>query len=462
MFEKVLIANRGEIALRIIRACKELGIRTLAVYSEADVDSLHVQLADEAICIGAAPSDESYLKIDRIMSAAEVGDVDAIHPGYGFLAENAHFAEVCESCKIKFIGPPSQTMHLMGDKNSARAYARKAGVPVTPGSDGIVEDEKEAIKVAKKIGYPLMIKAVAGGGGRGMRVAHNEPKLLTGFHNARLEAEKAFGNGEVYIEKLIVNPHHIEFQIVADSHGRVVHLGERDCSIQRRNQKVIEECPSPLMTGGLRKKMGNAAVKLAKSVEYENTGTIEFLVDEKGHFYFIEMNTRLQVEHTITEEVYGCDLVKEQIRIAAGHPLSPHVAHATPRLHAIECRINAEDPARDFQPSPGRIAFYYAPGGRGVRIDSHAYTGYVVPPYYDSLIAKIITVGATRTSAIDRMRRALDEYYVTGIKTTVPFHAAIMRSGEFREGKYDTGFVERLMKSENFELRSAPGRRLRE
>jgi acetyl-CoA carboxylase biotin carboxylase subunit len=462
MFEKVLIANRGEIALRIIRACKELGIRTLAVYSEADVDSLHVQLADEAICIGAAPSDESYLKIDRIMSAAEVGDVDAIHPGYGFLAENAHFAEVCESCKIKFIGPPSQTIHLMGDKNSARAYARKAGVPVTPGSDGIVEDEKEAIKVAKKIGYPLMIKAVAGGGGRGMRVAHNEPKLLTGFHNARLEAEKAFGNGEVYIEKLIVNPHHIEFQIVADSHGRVVHLGERDCSIQRRNQKVIEECPSPLMTSGLRKKMGNAAVKLAKSVEYENTGTIEFLVDENRRFYFIEMNTRLQVEHTITEEVYGCDLVKEQIRIAAGQPLSPHVAHATPRLHAIECRINAEDPARDFQPSPGRIAFYYAPGGRGVRIDSHAYTGYVVPPYYDSLIAKIITVGATRTSAIDRMRRALDEYYVTGIKTTVPFHAAIMRSGEFREGKYDTGFVERLMASENFELRSAPGRRLRE
>ncbi len=462
MFEKVLIANRGEIALRIIRACKELGIRTLAVYSEADVDSLHVQLADEAICIGAAPSDESYLKIDRIMSAAEVGDVDAIHPGYGFLAENAHFAEVCESCKIKFIGPPSQTMHLMGDKNSARAYARKAGVPVTPGSDGIVEDEKEAIKVAKKIGYPLMIKAVAGGGGRGMRVAHNEPKLLTGFHNARLEAEKAFGNGEVYIEKLIVNPHHIEFQIVADSHGRIVHLGERDCSIQRRNQKVIEECPSPLMTSGLRKKMGNAAVKLAKSVEYENTGTIEFLVDENRRFYFIEMNTRLQVEHTITEEVYGCDLVKEQIRIAAGQPLSPHVAHATPRLHAIECRINAEDPARDFQASPGRIAFYYAPGGRGVRIDSHAYTGYVVPPYYDSLIAKIITVGATRTSAMDRMRRALDEYYVTGIKTTVPFHAAIMRSGEFREGKYDTGFVERLMASENFELRSAPGRRLRE
>src|SRR6202165_5488995 len=458
MFEKVLIANRGEIALRVIRACKELGIRTLAVYSDADVDSLHVQLADEAICIGAAPSSESYLKIDRIMSAAEVGDVDAIHPGYGFLAENAHFAEVCESCKIKFIGPPSQTMHLMGDKNSARAYARKAGVPVTPGSDGIVEDEKEAIKVAKKIGYPVMIKAVAGGGGRGMRMAHNEPKLLSGFHNARLEAEKAFGNGAVYIEKLIINPHHIEFQIVADSHGHVVHLGERDCSIQRRNQKVIEECPSPLMTSGLRKKMGNAAVKLAKSVEYENTGTIEFLVDEKGHFYFIEMNTRLQVEHTVTEEVYGCDLVKEQIRIAAGQPLSPHVAHATPRLHAIECRINAEDPANNFQPSPGRITFYYAPGGRGVRIDSHAYTGYVVPPYYDSLIGKIITIGATRGSAIARMRRALDEYYITGIKTTVPFHSAIMRNAEFRNGTYDTGFVERVMNSDNFALKPMPSR----
>jgi len=453
VFEKVLIANRGEIALRIIRACKELGIRTLAVYSEADVDSLHVQLADESICIGAAPSSESYLKIDRIMSAAEVGDVDAIHPGYGFLAENAHFAEVCESCKIKFIGPPSQAMHAMGDKNSARAFARKSGVPITPGSDGIVETDKEAVKIAKKIGYPLMIKAVAGGGGRGMRMAHNEPSLKTGFHSARHEAEKAFGNPEVYIEKLIVNPHHIEFQIIADSHGHTVHLGERDCSIQRRNQKVIEECPSPLMTVSLRKKMGAAAVKLANSVGYENAGTIEFLVDNKGHYYFIEMNTRIQVEHTITEEVYGCDLVKEQIRIAAGEKLSPHVQNATARLHAIECRINAEDPENNFQPSPGRIAFYYAPGGRGVRIDSHAYTGYTVPPYYDSLIAKLITVGATRASAIDRMRRALDEYYITGIKTTVPFHSAIMRSAEFREGKYDTGFVERVMSSENFQIK---------
>jgi acetyl-CoA carboxylase biotin carboxylase subunit len=452
MFEKVLIANRGEIALRIIRACKELGIRTLAVYSEADVDSLHVQLADEAICIGAAPSSESYLKIERIMSAAEIGDVDAIHPGYGFLAENAHFAEVAESCKIKFIGPPSHVIQKMGDKDMARSCARKAGVPVTPGSDGVVENDKDAAKLAKKIGYPVMIKAVAGGGGRGMRAAHNESSLVTGFHSARMEAEKAFGNPNVYIEKLILNPHHIEFQIVADSHGRVIHLGERDCSIQRRNQKVIEECPSPIMTSGLRKKMGNAAVKLAKSVDYENTGTIEFLVDDNGHFYFMEMNTRLQVEHTITEEVYGCDLVKEQIRIAAGERLSPHVEHAQARLHAVECRINAEDPENNFQSSPGRINFYYAPGGRGVRIDSHAYTGYVVPPYYDSLIAKIITAGATRASAINRMRRALDEYYVTGIKTTVPFHAAIMRSGEFRDGKYDTGFVERMMSSEKFHL----------
>src|SRR2546423_13718516 len=458
MFEKVLIANRGEIALRVIRACKELGIRTLAIYSEADVDSLHVQLADESICIGAPPSTESYLKIDRIMSAAEIGDVDAIHPGYGFLAENPHFAEVCESCNIKFIGPSSRAMQAMGDKNAARGAARKAGVPVTPGSDGIVETEGDAIKIARKIGYPVMIKAVAGGGGRGMRVAHNEPSLQAGFHAARHEAEKAFGNGDVYLEKFIISPHHIEFQIMADSHGHIVHLGERDCSIQRRNQKVIEECPSPLMTPALRKKMGHAAVKLAHSVGYQNAGTMEFLVDKHGHFYFMEMNTRIQVEHTITEEVYGCDLVKEQIRIAAGERLSKHVAHASPRLHAIQCRINAEDPAKNFQSSPGKIAFYYAPGGRGIRVDSHAYTGYVVPPYYDSLIAKLIAVGASRKSTIDRMRRALDEYYITGIKTTVGFHGAIMRSMEFREGKYDTGFVEQLMNSDKFELIATPGR----
>ncbi len=452
MFEKVLIANRGEIALRVIRACKELGIRTLAVYSEADVDSLHVQLADESICIGAAPSSESYLKIDRIMSAAEIGDVDAIHPGYGFLAENPHFAEVCESCNIKFIGPSSRAMQAMGDKNAARACARKAGVPVTPGSDGLVETEEEAIKIARKIGFPVMVKAAAGGGGRGMRVAHNEPSLKKAFSSARHEAEKAFGNGQLYLEKLIVNPHHIEFQIMADSHGRIIHLGERDCSIQRRNQKIIEECPSPLMTPALRKKMGEAAVKLAKAVGYENAGTIEFLVDEERHFYFMEMNTRIQVEHTITEEVYGCDLVKEQIRIAAGEPLSDHLVHAEPRLHAIQCRINAEDPEKDFQPTPGRIDFYYAPGGRGVRIDSHVYTGYSVPPYYDSLIAKLITVGSTRINAIERMRRALHEYYISGIKTTVPFHAAIMRNSEFREGKYDTGFIERFISSGKLDL----------
>ena len=456
MFQKVLIANRGEIALRVIRACKELGIRTLAVYSEADVDSLHVQLAYESICIGAAPSLESYLKIDRIMSAAEIGDVDAIHPGYGFLAENPQFAEVCERSNIKFIGPPSRAMQAMGDKNAARAHARKAGVAVTPGSDSIVDTEDEAIKVAKKIGYPVMIKAAAGGGGRGMRTAHNEPSLKSAFHSARHEAQKAFGNEQVYLEKLIINPHHIEFQIVADSHGRIVHLGERDCSIQRRNQKVIEECPSPLMTPSLRKKMGSAAIKLAKSVGYENAGTIEFLVDQDRHFYFMEMNTRIQVEHTITEEVYACDLVKEQIRIAAGQSLSPHIAHAVPRLHAIQCRINAEDPANDFRATPGRIDFYYAPGGRGVRIDSHVYTGYTVPPYYDSLIAKIITVGATRINAIDRMRRALDEYYITGIKTTVPFHAAMMRNGDFRDGNYDTGLMDRLISAGKLELASRP------
>jgi acetyl-CoA carboxylase biotin carboxylase subunit len=453
MFEKVLIANRGEIALRVIRACKELGIRTLAVYSEADVDSLHVQLADEAICIGAPPSSESYLKIDRIMSAAEVGDVDAIHPGYGFLAENAHFAEVCESCKIKFIGPPASAMHAMGDKNSARACARKAGVSVTPGSDGIVDNEQEALKVAKKIGYPVMIKAVAGGGGRGMRAAHNDASLGSAFQSAQMEAEKAFGNGALYIEKLIVNPHHVEFQIVADQHGHTVHLGERDCSIQRRNQKVIEEAPSPILNASLRKKMGNAAIKLAESVGYQNAGTMEFLVDNDGNFYFIEMNTRIQVEHTVTEEVYGCDLVKEQIRIAAGEKLSAHIANAQPRAHAIQCRINAEDPEKNFQPSAGRISFYYAPGGRGIRIDSHAYTGYVVPPYYDSLISKLITSGATRQSAIARMRRALDEYYIAGIKTTVPFHSAIMRNADFWNGKYDTGFVDRVMNSSAFELK---------
>ena len=349
-------------------------------------------------------------------------------------------------------------MRAMGDKNSARAAARKAGVPVTPGSDGVVETEADAIRVAKKIGFPVMIKAVAGGGGRGMRAAHNEVSLVQGYHGARMEAEKAFGNPEVYIEKLIVNPHHIEFQIVADSHGHTIHLGERDCSIQRRNQKVIEECPSPLLNPTLRRRMGQAAVKLAQSVGYVNAGTMEFLVDQKGHYYFIEMNTRIQVEHTITEEVYGCDLVKEQIHIAAGDRLSPHIARPLARSHAIQCRINAEDPSRNFQPSAGRINFYYAPGGRGVRVDSHAYSGYTVPPNYDSMIAKLIAVGATRQSAIDRMRRALGEYLIAGIKTTIPFHNAIMRNADFRNGNYDTGFVDRVMNSESFELRPSNGR----
>jgi acetyl-CoA carboxylase biotin carboxylase subunit len=444
VFNKILIANRGEIALRVIRACKELGIATVAVYSEADVDSLHVQLADQAVCIGRAPSSESYLKIDRIISAAEISDADAIHPGYGFLAENAHFADVCASCNIKFIGPSASAIRAMGDKNSAREQARKAGVPVSPGSDGVVPTEQEALKIAKKIGYPVMIKAIAGGGGRGMRPAHNDVSLVQGFHAARNEAEKAFGNGGVYIEKLIERPHHIEFQIIGDAHGRLVHLGERDCSIQRRNQKIIEECPSPLLDESLRKKMGKCSVKLAESVGYENAGTMEFLVDRHGDFYFMEMNTRIQVEHPVTEEVYGCDLVKEQILIAAGERLSQHVAEAKPRSHAIECRINAEDPANNFQPSPGKIDLYYAPGGRGVRVDSHVYANYTIPPHYDSMIAKLICVGSTRQSAIRRMTRALGEYLITGIKTTIPFQARIMRNADFIRGEFDTGFIEKI------------------
>ena len=447
MFDKILIANRGEIALRVIRACKELGIRTVAVYSEADVDSMHVQLADEAICIGPAPSAQSYLKIDRVISAAEISDVEAIHPGYGFLAENPHFADICNSCNIKFIGPSAQAIRSMGDKNSARATARKAGVPVTPGSDGCVDSEKEALAVARQVGYPVMIKAVAGGGGKGMRPAHNDSSLVKGFHAARMEAEKAFGNPDVYIEKLIENPRHIEFQIMADTHGDVVHVGERDCSIQRRNQKIIEECPSPVMSDELRKKMGKASVKLAEAVEYVGAGTMEYLVDDQGNFYFMEMNTRIQVEHTITEEAYGCDLVKEQIRIAAGEKLTSYVRDAKLRYHAIQCRINAEDPFNHFQPSPGRIDIYYQPGGRGVRVDTHAYAGYTVPPHYDSMISKLIAIGTTRENAIARMRRGLGDYYITGIKTTIPFQQAIMANPDFVRGEYNTGFVEKIIAS---------------
>jgi acetyl-CoA carboxylase biotin carboxylase subunit len=446
MFDKILIANRGEIALRIIRACKELGIKTLAVYSEADIDSLHVQLADEAICIGKAASQDSYLKIDRIISAAEIGDVDAIHPGYGFLAENAHFAEVCESCNIKFIGPKARAIRDMGNKSVAREMARKAGVPVTPGSNGIVETDQQALKIAKQIGYPIMIKAVAGGGGRGMRQAHNDVSLVQGFNAARMEAEKAFNNGALYLEKLIEHPHHIEFQILADKYGKIVHIGERDCSIQRRNQKLLEESPSPLITPALRKAMGKAAIKLARAVDYENAGTIEFLVDSKMNFYFMEMNTRIQVEHPVTEEVYGIDLVKEQIRIAFGDKLNKDFDDLQPQKHAIEMRINAEDPFNDFRPSPGKIELFYAPGGHGIRWDSHVYAGYTVPPYYDSMIGKLIAFGSDRTTAMNRMSRALDEFVIRGIKTTVPFGQLILKDPDFRRGRYSTHFVEGFIK----------------
>ena len=445
MFKKILIANRGEIALRVIRACKELGIPTVAVYSEADTDSMHVQLADEAICIGKGPSSESYLKIDRIISAAEIANVDAIHPGYGFLAENAKFAAICESCKIKFIGPSAEVIVLMGDKNSARAQAVKAGIPVTPGSKGIVKTEEEARKVARDLGYPVMIKATAGGGGRGMRPALNEASLKSAFHSASLEAEKCFGNGDVYIEKLVENPHHIEFQIIGDSNGKAIQLGERDCSLQRHNQKIIEETPSPILTPKLREKMAKASVKLCESIGYENCGTIEYLVDDNDNFFFMEMNTRIQVEHPITEEVYGCDLINEQIRIAAGQSFSEHVRKSKPRHHSIECRINAEDPYNNFCPSPGRINLFYAPGGRGVRVDSHVYSGYEVPPYYDSMIAKLIVTGATRESAIARMTRALNEFLIEGIKTTIPFQDAILKNSDFKNGDYNIGWVEQFL-----------------
>ncbi|MCB1096258.1 MAG: acetyl-CoA carboxylase biotin carboxylase subunit [Verrucomicrobiae bacterium] len=445
MFRKILIANRGEIALRIIRSCKELGIQTVMVYSEADERSLPVQLADQAICIGPSASSESYMKIEHIISAAEVANVDAIHPGYGFLSENARFARICESCKIKFIGPSADVIELMGDKNQARATARKYKIPVTPGSDGVVKNEAEALKIAAEIGYPVMVKASAGGGGRGMRPVHNEASMGSAFAAARLEAEKAFGNGDMYLEKLIIDPHHIEFQIVGDSKGNVVHLGERDCSLQRRNQKIIEECPSPFLSDKLRKKMGAASVRLAKEIGYENCGTIEYLVDNDENFYFMEMNTRIQVEHPITEEVYGCDLIKEQLRIASGYPLSTHVRKNQPRAHSIECRINAEDPFNNFAPSPGRIRNFYAPGGRGVRIDSHIYSGYEVPPYYDSMIAKLIVTGADREIAVARMKRALNEFLVDGIKTSIPFQIAILENADFRNGKYHIAWVEQFL-----------------
>jgi len=452
MFQRVLVANRGEIALRVIRACRELGIESVAVYSEADVDSVHVHLADHAICIGPPPSGESYLKPDRIIAAAEISKADAIHPGYGFLAENARFAEICETCKIKFIGPKAQVIQRMGDKVEARATALANGVPVTPGSDGVVIDEDEALEVARKIGFPVMVKATAGGGGRGMRPVFKEEDFKPLFRAASNEALAAFGNGECYIEKFIENPHHIEFQVIADEHGTVAHLGERDCSLQRRNQKIIEECPSPLITPAMRKRMAEAAVNLTKAIGYENAGTIEFLVDSAdGDFYFMEMNTRIQVEHPITEEVMGFELIKEQIRVASGEKLSSHVVHARPRGHAIECRINAEDPYNNFAPSPGLIELWVAPGGKGVRVDTHVYSNYTVPPHYDSLIAKLIVSASTRQVAIARMRRALAEFMIRGIKTTIPFQEEIAAHPDFQAGNYDIGWVERFLEQKNKE-----------
>ena len=457
MFSKVLVANRGEIALRIIRACRELDVESVAVYSEADVDSLHVQLADEAVCIGPSPSRDSYLKPDRIIAAAEVTEAEAIHPGYGFLSENARFAEICESCKIKFIGPSAELIRMMGDKNTARATALKHGVPVTPGTDGVMASEEEALVAARKIGFPVMIKATAGGGGKGMRPAMEESEFIAQFRAASMEAQAIFENGDCYLEKLVNNPHHIEFQVVADSHGNVVHLGERDCSMQRRNQKIIEECPSPLLTPELRKSMGDVSVELARKIGYQNAGTIEYLVDEGAeNFYFMEMNTRIQVEHPITEEVMGCELIKEQIRVAAGEALSSHVRDVRPRGHSIECRINAEDPYNDFAPSPGTIDMWYAPGGKGVRVDTHVYSGYTVPPYYDSMIAKLIVTAARRDVAIARMRRALSEFIIRGIETTIPFQQTVINHPDFIAGHYDIAWVGRYLKERRMEAEGSP------
>jgi acetyl-CoA carboxylase biotin carboxylase subunit len=445
MLKKILIANRGEIALRIIRACRELNIETVAVYSEADEQSLHVQLADGAICIGPAASQESYLRAERIIAAAEIADVDAIHPGYGFLSEDPAFAEQCEECGIKFIGPRSDSIRRMGDKASARETVRAAGVPTVPGSEGTVSDSTEGLAIASQIGFPVIIKAVAGGGGRGMRLAHNAVSFQKEFAAASLEAEKAFGNGAVYIEKFIEEPRHIEFQILADQHGNIIHLGERDCSVQRRHQKVIEEAPSPFVTPELRKRMGEAAVTAAKACDYWNAGTIEFLVDKNRNFYFIEMNTRIQVEHPVTEEVTGIDLVKEQLRIAAGEPLGMQQEDIQIKGHAIECRVCAENPAMNFAPCPGDISLYYPPGGHGVRVDSHIYGGYTIPKHYDSMIAKVITVARTRSLALARMNRALSEYIIRGVYTNIHFAKAVINDPEFARGHFTTRFIEEFL-----------------
>ncbi|MFA5004692.1 MAG: acetyl-CoA carboxylase biotin carboxylase subunit [Candidatus Omnitrophota bacterium] len=449
MFSKILIANRGEIALRIIRACHELGIRTVAVYSQADRNCLHVRFADEAICIGQAPSANSYLNIPAIISAAEISDVEAIHPGYGFLAENAHFAEICESCKITFIGPTPENMRLMGDKMAARITMQKAGLPIIPGSKAVIKNKEEALKTAKSIGYPVIIKAAAGGGGKGMRVCHNDLTLVSSLLTAQSEAEANFGNSSVYIEKYIERPRHIEVQVIADKHGHTLQLGERDCSIQRRHQKLLEEAPSCAVDSKMRKRLSELVVKAMKSINYVSCGTIEFLLDEKsGNFYFMEMNTRIQVEHPVTEMVTGIDLIKEQIRVASGEKIKIHQEDIKINGAAIECRINAEDAENNFMPSPGKIETLVLPGGPNVRVDTHIYAGYEVPPYYDSLIAKLIVRGANRQEAIKTMHRALSEFYIAPIKTTIPFHLKLMENPSFKKGDISTHFVQNLLQSE--------------
>lgn len=446
MFKRILIANRGEIALRIIRACRDMGVKSIAVYSEVDENSLHVQMADEAICIGQAQAVDSYLKIANIISAAEVADVDAIHPGYGFLAENAHFVRICESCNIKFIGPTSDNIKKMGDKVVARETMRKCGLPTIPGSQAVVKSQEEALRLAQAAGYPVLIKAAAGGGGKGMRIAHNDVSLIQGFLMASAEAERAFGRADVYIEKFIDNARHVEIQILADNYGKVVHLGERDCSIQRRHQKLLEESPCPVLSVDQRKRMGKLAIKAAESIGYRNAGTIEFLLDAKGNFFFMEMNTRVQVEHPVTELVTGVDIIKEQIRVAAGERLMLNQRDIIPRGHAIEWRVNAEDPCNNFAPSPESIQWLHFPGGPGVRVDSAVYSGYDILPHYDSMIAKIIAYGNNREEAISRMSRALGECLIEGPKTTIPLGQAIVNDSLFRRGRYNTVFLDNFLK----------------
>lgn len=440
MFKKILIANRGEIALRVIRTCKEMGIKTVAVYSTADKDSLHVKFADEAVCIGPPPSKESYLNIPSIISAAEITNADGIHPGYGFLSENAKFSKICQEHNIKFIGASPEMINSMGDKSSAKATMIAAGVPCVPGSEGLLENAEQAIELAPKVGYPVIIKATAGGGGRGMRIIWKEEDMVSNYESATKEAEAAFGNGAMYMEKYVEEPRHIEIQVVGDQYGTVCHLSERDCSIQRRHQKLMEETPSPFMTDELREAMGTAAIKAAMAVKYEGVGTVEFLVDKHRNFYFMEMNTRIQVEHPITEEVIDYDLIREQILVAAGVPISGK--NYFPQLCAIECRINAEDPFNNFRPSPGKIGNLHTPGGHGVRVDSHIYSGYTIPPNYDSMVAKLITVAQTREEAIAKMHRALSEYVIEGVKTTIPFHLRLMQNEDFKKGNYTTKFME--------------------